>query len=852
MYIQSRSLVHIFLICSSYLMSSCTLHANIENLNSLSQSQQPKPQSPLARVIVFSPSITTTSTFQVDLSINAENAVEMLVTNQADCSISGEHKWEPYNTTKTDWPIFNVGGVNYIYIKVRNESHLESECVKTSVNHTVQVNPISLIQTDEADPSLIATPLINYTYSSLGNTFSLADIEYGLGDSLNSVSIKPWTSLGISGNPFQATGLSLVLGTIYYIHMRAKDSEGNYSAVTSKAWKVVNTVSVAARYPAAPNWNDYVKKSAPTTACALTDANYYACLHGGEKKEFSITGENLCGDITAYDTLDVFDWTCQPGNPVKIISRQVRVGKGLKDLVNSSSWKNNKIIVKKSGIPIAASAPSPWWTNPVTPLPDNSTTSQINLTTESTVYTLSTTRSTKGYNIVADKIAIVTINNSQLLADPAETPNSTSTANPGTDIYSMFITRKKHIWLEGHFVGTFPTTNAGHYFLIDNATGLNMINNSIIEGFYYAIYNGFQKSAIKSLRSFRNRFFHYSGTSSNITVRDSSFQELMNSFSFPNTVSNNVFAHNYFSGIGFSPSKFDLSFSTNTTMAFNTISSTFNLGGSGTTGVNVHSTLIPNSTEWLYMTMAANSTISHYISNYLNFIGISGNNIKFSGLVSYNSLCSASNSAGVNVGITSSCLLTTPSTGTILSGIDILHNSTPGKTFVGFIPSDSHHPQYTTAGMKFENITNWSLFDKPSRIWVNSSRSLCMATETCFIYDYSLDITDSVILNRSGGLTTSNSIFPTDPASNCPAEVHGNQVITDLRTVPQNYLKNAFEIIGDESGDDDGLCESNEECVYAPNIGAYQGHGNYYTKQCQFQNGTITGVTMYAYPQNGY
>ncbi|MEL6216718.1 MAG: hypothetical protein AAFQ99_13720, partial [Pseudomonadota bacterium] len=39
-------------------------------------------------------------------------------------------------------------------------------------------------------------------------------------------------------------------------------------------------------------------------------------------------------------------------------------------------------------------------------------------------------------------------------------------------------------------------------------------------------------------------------------------------------------------------------------------------------------------------------------------------------------------------------------------------------------------------------------------------------------------------------------------------------------------LDHAIERIGDAMGDDDGLCESGEGCIYTPNIGAYQGHGN--------------------------
>ena len=107
------------------------------------------------------------------------------------------------------------------------------------------------------------------------------------------------------------------------------------------------------------------------------------------------------------------------------------------------------------------------------------------------------------------------------------------------------------------------------------------------------------------------------------------------------------------------------------------------------------------------------------------------------------------------------------------------------------------------------------------------------------------------MLNKSGNLTTANSAFPALATNPCPAEVHGNVTATDQATTPHTYLLNAMEILGDEIGNDNGLCESNEACIYAPNIGAYQGEGDYTTKSCVFQNGTVTGVQMYAYPING-
>ena len=68
---------------------------------------------------------------------------------------------------------------------------------------------------------------------------------------------------------------------------------------------------------------------------------------------------------------------------------------------------------------------------------------------------------------------------------------------------------------------------------------------------------------------------------------------------------------------------------------------------------------------------------------------------------------------------------------------------------------------------------------------------------------------------------------------------------------PNTFLVNATEVFDDAIGDDDGLCESLEACIYSPNFGSYQGEGDYLSQTCIFSNGTVSGVTMYAYPSNG-
>lgn len=62
-------------------------------------------------------------------------------------------------------------------------------------------------------------------------------------------------------------------------------------------------------------------------------------------------------------------------------------------------------------------------------------------------------------------------------------------------------------------------------------------------------------------------------------------------------------------------------------------------------------------------------------------------------------------------------------------------------------------------------------------------------------------------------------------------------------------LKSAVELLFDDRGDDDGLCEANEVCVYTPHVGGYQGEGGY-TAPCTYSaNGGIAGVTLVGYSQ---
>jgi hypothetical protein len=110
---------------------------------------------------------------------------------------------------------------------------------------------------------------------------------------------------------------------------------------------------------------------------------------------------------------------------------------------------------------------------------------------------------------------------------------------------------------------------------------------------------------------------------------------------------------------------------------------------------------------------------------------------------------------------------------------------------------------------------------------------------------------DTELRNRSGGGPTANEAFIADRP--CPGAVHGDRVLAAPGVAGQPFLVNATEVMFDAIGDDDGLCESDEACIYSPNLGgAYQGEGDWRAGgTCNFVDGRVHGVRMYAYPING-
>jgi hypothetical protein len=160
----------------------------------------------------------------------------------------------------------------------------------------------------------------------------------------------------------------------------------------------------------------------------------------------------------------------------------------------------------------------------------------------------------------------------------------------------------------------------------------------------------------------------------------------------------------------------------------------------------------------------------------------------------------------------------------------------------------------TNGGQAFASISDWVSFDNAWRVWgkadvtafpADADVGRCVSGD-CRIWDYRLSAGDAQLRNTSGDGRNPNTAF-VDGAP-CPDAVDGDRVLGDRQN--QTYLINATEMYEDGVGDDDGLCESGEACIYSPNFGAYQGEGSL-DATCIFADGAVQDVTMYAYAQNG-
>ncbi len=198
-------------------------------------------------------------------------------------------------------------------------------------------------------------------------------------------------------------------------------------------------------------------------------------------------------------------------------------------------------------------------------------------------------------------------------------------------------------------------------------------------------------------------------------------------------------------------------------------------------------------------------------------------------------------------------------------------------SFAGKVSTDDTVNASDTLGTAIYNsISDWN-FENAFRAWgrdgsdfpSSDNRDRC-ESGACRIWDWSLSTGDT---GDSGGpallgafsLPTGDDTLthiwnsPTiSGQGDCDTEFPGSLWNATDSVCETTLLRNAIEVQGDGLDNDNTLCESGETCLYTPNMGSYQGHGNLVdaTDGAGFTDGTppdgITGVTLMKHETNGY
>lgn len=647
------------------------------------------------------------------------------------------------------------------------------------------------------------------------------------------------------------------------------DSGGAASSSTSPP----TTSGVSALYSGFSAWNDYVQNDGTTrlnatgTACTgSATGGYSSCIHAGLMRAVPISNRSSCTGLSATDSESAFVWGCDDSTgSVRMIALGLVPGRGLNNLIDFSAgaWKSMSVTVTDSAGSTTTEA-SQWWTNPI--VLNHQPGAAIVLSTAGTVYAYSVSPG-GDVQINADKIALVA-DQSFFWQGAAATGNM------------ILATSANYLWIEpGSMSGT--NQNVGIFLngVLYSAVQLARIQRTNNHGIDL---NNAHNCQVRfaSVSSNLGGDGVFLNSSSNNTL---SFLYLSNSptnglsiqNSNNNIVSNVLATNNGARGVllntAVNNALVNITATNNGTTGIdigaNSVQNSFGslAVGNNPTGIDLDATAHQNS---LAHTAAAHSGIGLNVNSTYNF---------FTGIfrVGNNTTDCA---GGGTAGIGGSCTANSASNHTPQFGADF------SAAFSGKIGSDdSVNSSDTTGAAAVGSILDWLHFASSFRLWgLQGSGAFPLASQrgncnsgTCHIFDWRLSSSDSTLRNNlpvpdgnqtlvhiwtAANQTICESIdravwttnvcsYPGYTTSSACTGAGGDWSSNKCVSV---ILSSSYELIGDGLGNENGLCESYEICVYSPNIGAYQGQGQGgLTDIGNITDGVVKGVRLLQFATNG-
>ncbi|MFN7683968.1 MAG: putative Ig domain-containing protein [Oligoflexia bacterium] len=817
-----------------------------------------------------------------------------------------------------------------------------------------------------------ALPSITYSSGTLAATLDTAISTQNVtntGGAIVSCGVSPSLPAGLSFNTSTCaiTGTPTALQSSVTYTITATNGTGNASttlAISVSCAAPVQDLTVTALFSAGSNWNDYVRTADTTTACTGTEAGgVTACVHGGEMRRVSLTGTPSCTGLTLTDSLGAFDWQCNDNgaSDAYFFSTGLKQGKGLADLINPSTgaaFAANSVSVThiSSGCTLRTSASSTaWWSNTVQELPNlSSGVAAQALSSSGRIYTLKSSGTTNGYNLNADKIALVTLGSATLGYHSATGANCTEAGELDTASgpYRAIVCAgsQKFTWIEGRFDGDSGLGQAAGTGIMIAGTGSNSsmnrihratvfnfpwndvstggtepphgiyaqstsklhISQSRVSDIYsltnwwgsgnsgiglffketnYSLVEDFQSSYagkwgialnFSSNNSFRNfRIFNSRLTGIQVSLSsDNAFvgglvAGAQAGIRLGNTSANNTLhqltlanhSSSAATALESNPGVFDV---------YGALSIAGNKAWIGNT------TLINNTAGLVFGTMAAGwvfnlaannanlSSTEHIVLNsdseglYFEgkFVIPSARNACSVGLVGarLNNSCEHLTEASGEVFPDPTCDTICSNGGGPQAILPVERNYT--SSFVGKSADSENSAESASGTATFASLIGdiWVSFQNDLRGWIRNGTfpsaailGILTGSDTAALFDFSLLSSETEIRGAETFIE----------GGDCPSDADPNSLINDSPSYGitgnlQTFLISARELsarsstTGLPTGDWDGLCEDGETCVYAPNIGAYQGHGTISSGSCSFSDGAVAGVTLRGYSSNGY
>lgn len=644
----------------------------------------------------------------------------------------------------------------------------------------------------------------------------------------------------------------------------------------------VNCPTVSALYPTnGADWNDYVLNNGTnidgdTDPLQASDAActggslYNACLHGGEMRLVTLNGETDCAGFEASDNLGAFNWVCDDSTgTARIISTALNEDAKLIDLIDSASevWRGNYVTVTLNSATYAVTDTSTWWSNTIV---DGST-----LDTAGNIYVLTSDPATP-LSISANRVGLAMENGVSL--------STSSTFSPlSADGYD-------YLWIEGYFE---PSGGPGAGISLANADFLTVRRVKV-----QSLFSDVSPTPVNiNLSAVTNSRF-----SDLVSVGASNHGMFVTSSSDGNLIQRYAASNNR--GAGLYLNDADRNRVLDALLSSNFYGIDINGGVDnvimGLTGtINAGTAVLmengpDNNVIYNFLVAVNNSGLFIFQNAGGNVFGdfVSSDNRRvalrsqtsdanyYTGTIKIgndlgteNTTCADTTGTG-NGGIGGGC------TTTVDSDADFTMDVFTSNTFKAKVTSDdSVNPDDDNGAIfddvdndGFADITNWVDFETRYRAWgVDGSAfpndfdanddntgplpgctkpndgldypdcdnvSVRTAIVDGRIWDWRLATGDAG--DAGGAVALDQLTLPT-----------GNDRITHTwsNTDTVTFLRRAIELIGDGVGNDDGLCETREVCLYTPNIGAYQGSGSLTDET--FVDGVLTGITLRSYSSNG-